>query len=101
MNNWVHYVKNESTKHNNNSVNSVQGKNTALLVIRVLFCTLECNREYGAKVQRRYHARLRKKSLWQTIEIPDTNAGIVSKLKEAMSKCREYNKVETEEDIDT
>jgi hypothetical protein len=49
---------------------------------------LECNRAHGAKVQGWYHARLRKKALLQTVEIPDTNAGIVSKLKEALSKWR-------------
>jgi hypothetical protein len=54
--------------------------------MRVLFWKLACNREHGAKVQRRYHARLRKKALLQNAEIPDTNAGIVSKLKEVMSK---------------
>jgi hypothetical protein len=34
----------------------------------------------------------------QTVEIPDTNAGLVSKLKEAMSKWRKYSKAEAEED---
>jgi hypothetical protein len=28
MNNWMHYVKKESTKYNNNAGNSVQGKKT-------------------------------------------------------------------------
>jgi hypothetical protein len=37
----------------------------------------------------------------QTVEIPDTNAGIVSKLMEAMSKWRKYSKYEAEEDINT
>jgi hypothetical protein len=50
---------------------------TTLLGIRVLFWKLACNRVYGAKVQRRYHTRLRKKALLQTVEITDTNAGIV------------------------
>jgi hypothetical protein len=49
---------------------------------------LEYNRSCGTKVQIVYHARLRKKALLQNVEIPDTNAGIVSKLKEAMSKFR-------------
>jgi hypothetical protein len=71
---------------------------TTLLGIRVLFLKLACNRAYGAKVQRWYHGRLRKKELLQTVEIPDTNAGIVSKLKEAMSKWRKYSKAEAEED---
>jgi hypothetical protein len=62
---------------------------------------LACNRAYRAKVQRRYHAKLRKKALLQTFEIPDTSAGIFSKLKEAMSKWRKYSKVEAEEDRKT
>jgi altronate dehydratase len=62
---------------------------------------LACNRAYGAKVQRRYHARLRKKALLQTVGIPDTNAGIVLKLKEAMSQWRKYSKAEAAEDINT
>jgi hypothetical protein len=44
---------------------------------------------------------LRKKTLLQTVVIPDTNAGIFSKLKEAMSKWRKYSKAEAEEDIKT
>jgi hypothetical protein len=59
------------------------------------------NRAYGAKVQRRYHARLRKEALLQTVEIPDTNACTVSKLKEAMSQWRKYSKAEAEEDRKT
>jgi hypothetical protein len=47
---------------------------------------LAYNRAYGAKVQRRYYARLRKDALLQNVEIPDTTAGIVTKLKEEMSK---------------
>jgi biopolymer transport protein ExbB/TolQ len=74
---------------------------TTLLGIRVLFWKLACNRAYRAKVQRRYHARLRKKALLQTVEIPDTNAGIVLKLKEAMSQWRKYRKAEAEEDRKT
>jgi hypothetical protein len=58
---------------------------------------LACNRAYGPKVQRWYHARLRKKSLIQNVEIPDTTAGIVTKLKEAMSKWSKYSKAEAEE----
>jgi hypothetical protein len=72
-----------------------------LLGIRVLFWKLACNRAYGAKVQRRYHARLRKKALLQNVEIPDTNPGIVKELKEDMSKWRKYSKAETEEDRNT
>jgi hypothetical protein len=72
-----------------------------LLGISVLFWKLTCNRAYGAKVQRWYHARLRKKALLQTVEIPDTNVGILSKLKEAMSKWRKYNKTEAAEDRKT
>jgi hypothetical protein len=53
---------------------------TTLLGIRVLFWKLAFNRAYGAKVQQRYHARLRKRSLLQTVAITDTNAGIVTKL---------------------
>jgi type III secretory pathway component EscR len=37
----------------------------------------------------------------QTVEITDTNAGIVSNLKEAMSKWRKYSKAEIEEDRNT
>jgi hypothetical protein len=59
---------------------------------------LACNRAYGSKVQRRYHSRLRKKALLQNVEIPDTNAGIVTKLKEAISKWRKYSNAEAEED---
>jgi hypothetical protein len=70
-----------------------------LLGIRVLFWKLACNRAYGAKVQRRYHARLRKKALLQTVAIPDTNAGIVTKLKEAMSQWRKYSKAEAAKDV--
>jgi hypothetical protein len=62
---------------------------------------LTCNRAYGAKVQRQYHARLRKKALLQNVEITDTTVGIVTKLKEAMSKWRKYRKAEAEEDRNT
>jgi hypothetical protein len=37
----------------------------------------------------------------QADEIPDTNAGIGSKLKQAMSKWSKYSKAEAEEDIKT
>jgi hypothetical protein len=69
-----------------------------LLGIRVLFWKLTCNREYGAKVQRWYHARLRKKAILQPVVIPDTNAGIVSNLKEDISQWRKYSKAEAAED---
>jgi hypothetical protein len=59
---------------------------------------LAYNRAYGAKVQRRYHARLRTKALFQTVPIPDTNAGIVTELKQAMSQWRKYSKAEAEHD---
>jgi hypothetical protein len=62
---------------------------------------LACNRAYGAKFQRRYHARLRKKALLQNVAIPDTNAGIVTKLKQAMSQWRKYSKTEAAEDRKT
>jgi hypothetical protein len=56
---------------------------------------------YGAKVQRWYHTRLRKKALLQNVKITDTTAGIVTKLNEAMSKWKKYSKVEAEEDRKT
>jgi hypothetical protein len=62
---------------------------------------LACNRAYGGKVQRRYHARLRKKSLLQNVAITDTNAGIVTNLKQAMSQWRKYSKAEAAEDRKT
>jgi hypothetical protein len=74
---------------------------TTLLGIRVLFWKLACNRADGAKIQRRYHARLRKKALLQTVKIPDTNAGISSKLKEDMSQWRKYSENEAAEDRKT
>jgi hypothetical protein len=74
---------------------------TTLLGIRVLFWKLACSRAYGAKVQRRYHTRLRKKALLQTVAITDTNAGIVTKLKQAMSQWRKYIKSEAAEERKT
>jgi hypothetical protein len=62
---------------------------------------LACNREYGAKVQRRYRARLRKKALLQNGAIPDTNAVIVTKLKQDMPQWRKYSKAEAAEDRKT
>jgi hypothetical protein len=62
---------------------------------------LACNRAYGTKVQRRYHARLRKKAILQDVAIPDTNAGIVTKLKRAMSQWRKYSRAEAAEDRKT
>jgi molybdopterin converting factor small subunit len=56
---------------------------------------------YGAKVQLRYHARLREKALLKTVEIPDNNAGIVTKLKQAMSQWRKYSKSKADEDRNT
>jgi hypothetical protein len=56
---------------------------------------------YGAKVQRQYHARLRKKTLLQNVVIPDTNAGIVTKLKQDMSQWKKYSKAEAAEDRKT
>jgi hypothetical protein len=38
-----------------------------------------------------------KKALLQTIAIPDTNTGIVTKLKQAMSQWRKYSKAEAAE----
>jgi hypothetical protein len=67
---------------------------TTILGVRVLFWKLACNRAYGAKVQIRYHARLRTKALLQNVIIMDTTAGIVTKLKEAMAKRRQYSKAE-------
>jgi hypothetical protein len=58
---------------------------------------LACNRACGAKVQRLYHARLRKNSLLQNVGIPDTTSGLFSKLKDDMSKWRRYSKAEAEE----
>jgi hypothetical protein len=49
----------------------------------------------------RYHARLRKKTLLQNVKIHDTTKGIVTKLKEAMSKWSKYNKAEVAEDRKT
>jgi hypothetical protein len=72
-----------------------------LLGIRVIFCKLAYNRVYGTRVQRWYHARLRKTALLQNVEIPDTNAGIVSKLKEAISQWREYSKYKAAENRKT
>jgi hypothetical protein len=72
-----------------------------LLGIRVLFWKLACNRSYGAKVKLWYHARLKKKTIFQTVAIPDTNAGIVTKLKQAMSQWRKYIKAEEAEDRKT
>jgi hypothetical protein len=72
---------------------------TTILGVRVLFWKLACNRAYGAKVQRRYHARLMTTELLKNVIIQDTIAGIVTKLKEAMSKWRQYIKAEA--DINT
>jgi hypothetical protein len=72
-----------------------------LLGIRVLFWKLACNRAYGAKVQQRYHTRLITKAILQNVAIPDTNAGIVTKFKEAMSQWRKYSKAEAAEDRNT
>jgi hypothetical protein len=44
---------------------------------------------------------LRKKALLQTVAIPDDNAGIVTKLKQAMSQWRKYSKAEAAEDRKT
>jgi hypothetical protein len=74
---------------------------TTLLGIIVLFWELACNRAYVANVQRRYYARLRKKALLQTVAIPDTNAGIVTKLNQAMSQWRKYSRAEAAEDRKT
>jgi hypothetical protein len=98
--------KNENFKRSLQSTTTMQeipykGKDwspkTTILGIRVLLWKLTCNRAYGAKVQRRYHARLRKKALLHNVKIPDTTASIVTKLKETMSKWRKYSKVEAEE----
>jgi transcriptional regulator len=59
---------------------------------------LAFNRAFGAKVQRLYHERLKKKAPSQNVKIPDTTVGIVTKLKEAMSKWIKYSKAEAEED---
>jgi hypothetical protein len=74
---------------------------TTILGVRGLFWKLACNRAYGAWVQIRYHASLRTKALLHNVIISDTNAGIVSKLKEAMAKWRQYSKAEAEEDRKT
>jgi hypothetical protein len=92
MNNWMHYKKGVYEAQQQCRKFRTGGKDwspkTTLLGIRVLFWKLACNRSYGAKVQRRYHSRLRKKALLQNVRIPDTTAVLVSKLKEAMSKWR-------------
>jgi hypothetical protein len=74
---------------------------TTILGVRVFFWKLACNRAYGVKVQRGYHARIRKKSLLQNIAVPDSSAGIVKKLKDAMEKWKKYSKSEAEEDRKT
>jgi hypothetical protein len=55
---------------------------------------LACNRAYGSKVQ---SCKTKEKGT----AIPDTNAGILKKLKEAMSKWRKYSKAEAAEDRKT
>jgi hypothetical protein len=42
-----------------------------------------------------------KKTILQNAEIPDTNAGIVTKLKEAISKWNKYSKAEAEQNRKT
>jgi hypothetical protein len=74
---------------------------TTTLGIRALFWKLAWNKAYGAKVQRWHHARLRKKALLQNVKIHGTTAGIVTKLKEKMSKWRKYSKADAEEDRKT
>jgi hypothetical protein len=59
---------------------------TTILGVRELFWKLACNRPYRAEVQIQYNARLMTKSLLQNVIIPDTTAGIVTKLEEAMNK---------------
>jgi hypothetical protein len=105
MNNWMHNLKKESRSTTTIREIPYRGKywsqKTTILGIRVLFWKLACNRAYGAKVQRRYHARLRKKALLQNVKITDATADKVTKLKEAMSKWRKYSKAEAEEDRKT
>jgi hypothetical protein len=55
--------------------------NTTILGVRVIFWKLACNRAHGAKVQIRYHKRLMTNALLQNGIVPDTTAGIVTKLK--------------------
>jgi hypothetical protein len=74
---------------------------TTLLGVRVLVWKLACTRAYGAKVQIRYHARIRTKALLQNVIIPDSTAGIVIKLKNAMKKWKQYSKSEEAEDTNT
>jgi hypothetical protein len=62
---------------------------------------LACNRVYGAKVQRKYDAIIRKQERLQNVAISDTNAGIVTRLKEAMSQWSKYSKAEADEDRKT
>jgi hypothetical protein len=45
--------------------------------------------------------KAKEKALLQNVAIPDTNAGIVTKLKQAMSQWRKYSKVEAAEDRKT
>jgi hypothetical protein len=84
MNNCKHYIKRSLRFTTTMQEIPYRGKDwspkTTIMGIRVLFCKLLCNRAYGTKVQRRYHARLRKKALLQNVKIPDTTAGIVTKL---------------------
>jgi hypothetical protein len=68
--------------------------NTTLLGVRVLFWKLACSQAYWAKVQRWYHARIRTKALLHNFIIPDSTAGIVAKLNEAMAKWKQYIKSE-------
>jgi hypothetical protein len=105
MNNWMHYKKGVYEAQQQCRKFRTGGKDwspkTTLLGIIVFFCKLACNRAYGAKIQRWYHARLMKKALLQTVEIHDTNGGIVSKLKQAISQWRKYSKAEAAEDRKT
>jgi hypothetical protein len=105
MNNWIHYKKRSLRSTATVPEIPYRRKNwspkTTILGVRLLFCKLACNQAYGAKVQRRYHTRLRTKALLQNVIITDTAAGIVTKHSEAMSKWRQYSKAEAEEDRKT
>jgi hypothetical protein len=110
MINWMHYKDKKVTKgvyetqHQCRKFRTGEKywtQKTTILGVRVIFWKLPCNRAYGSKVRRRYHARLRTKALLQNVIILDTTAGIVTKLKEAMAKWRKYSKAEAEEDRKT
>jgi hypothetical protein len=100
MNNWMHYKK--RSLRSTTTMQEIPYRGKKLVTKNDTTWNqspfLEAGMQQGIRGQgSKYHARLRRKALLQNVVIPDTNAEIVTKIKQAMSQWGKYSKAEAAE----